>query len=380
MIVRHSETNRPFEPSVRFYRTIALSFLVVTIILLATIIFVTSKKATLIITAKEDVKSANLNVDLGSDKTTGAVRGMVTSTKFAWTENFYPTTYKSESGIAVGSVIIYNKSNLEQTLVKTTRLLTPDNILFRLNERVLVPANGQVVAAVYADASGEKSEIGPSQFTIPGLSADRQKFVYAESKEAMKGGVKKVGVLSEADLQSARTIYNEHLKQSFIKQLPSYLDGYDPIVAVMSQEVSASNEVGASVSDFSLSGVNTLVVAWYQREDLKEIITKEIDTKVDLSLEKVLAISGEPLVALSSYNLAKGTAQLSVSQEAKVTLAADAEKVSPGQFLGQSKEEIERYVLGLEHVSAVDVSFSPGWARKSPTAVDRIKVVIKSVK
>ena len=114
MIVRHSETNAPFEPSVRFYRTIALSFLAVTIILLGTIIFVTSKKATLIITAKEDVKSANLSVGLGKDKTDDAVRGIVTSTVFSWTEKFFPTTYKSEDSVAVGSLVIYNKSNVKK--------------------------------------------------------------------------------------------------------------------------------------------------------------------------------------------------------------------------------------------------------------------------
>jgi len=61
-------------------------------------------------------------------------------------------------------------------------------------------------------------------------------------------------------------------------------------------------------------------------------------------------------------------------------LDADAEKVAPTQFLGKTKEEIERLIMGLDHVSAAEVKFSPSWIRKSPTVVDHVKVIVKNIK
>ena len=96
-------------------------------------------------------------------------------------------------------------------MVATTRLLTSEGVLFRLKDRVNVPAGGEIEVEVYADQSGIASEIGPSQFTIPGLRTDLQKLIYAVSKESMKGGIKKTGVLSVDDWSRAQEM-QEKLK------------------------------------------------------------------------------------------------------------------------------------------------------------------------
>ena len=133
MRVRHTETRAQFsEPSVNFYRTIALSFLILTVVLLAVVVFVTSKKATITILAKEDTRSVNLTVavnSLSSGKDfPGSINGSVLSEVVNFSQKYFPTGFKTIEGLAGGEVVIYNKTSEPQILVKTTRLLTDKGV------------------------------------------------------------------------------------------------------------------------------------------------------------------------------------------------------------------------------------------------------------
>ena len=77
---------------------------------------------------------------------------------------------------AQGTVRITSSYSSDITLVRTTRLLTPDGRLFRLAQTVLLPADGQVRIPVYADQNGSVYAIGPTTFTIPGLPSDLQQY------------------------------------------------------------------------------------------------------------------------------------------------------------------------------------------------------------
>lgn len=380
MIVRHTETQLP-EPSVRFYRTIAFTFLVITIVLLGVVVFITSKKATVTIVSKEDSKSINLNVGVsalgGGDK----IKGIVTTTIFSLAEKYFPSGSKTLVGVAEGDVVIYNKSSTDQVLVKTTRLLNPDGVLFRLSDRVTVPANGEITTKVYADKEGSESEIGPSQFVIPGLNTDRQRVIFAESKSKMVGGVRAIGVLSEGDLTSAKNDYTEKVKKAVVESLSNGgWEGLGKISVVTMQNIKSDKELGAEVDSFTISGDNFLVVIGYDRLALTNLVSSEMSKKINIGSEKVLSVSGDPVPSIASYDLSNHTADLLIRQEALVSLDPDATVLLPRSFVGKSKDEIERYVLGIDHVAGVDVKFSPSWIRKAPTVPDHIKVIVKSVK
>lgn len=380
MIVRHTETSLP-EPSVRFYRTIAFTFLILTVALLGVVIFITSKKATVTIISKEDSKSINLNVGVSALGGGEKIKGLVTTTIFALSEKYYPSGSKKMVGVAEGDVVIYNKSNTDQALVKTTRLLNSNGVLFRLSDRVNVPANGEVVAKVYADKEGSESEIGPSQFVIPGLNADRQRVVYAESKSKMVGGVRTVGILLESDVVGAKADYLEKVKKVALESLNSGgWEGMGKIAVVTSQNIKVDKEVGAEIDGFTVSGDSVLVVIGYDRLALTNLVSGEMSKKINIGSEKVLSVSGDPVPSIASYDLGGATAELLIRQEALVSLDPDASTLLPRSFAGKSKDEIERYVLGIDHVAGVDVKFSPSWIRKAPTVPDHIKVIVKSVK
>jgi len=382
MRVRHTETRaHNSEPSVNFYRTIALSFLIITVVLLAVVVFVTSKKATITILAKEDTRSVNLTVGLSTGNgalNENTISGSVSSSVINFSQKYFPTGSKTIEGLAGGEVTIFNKTNEPQVLVKTTRLLTDKGILFRLADKVTAPANGQVIATVYADKSGAESDIGASKFTIPGLDAAKQKVVYAESTKPMNTSVRKVGILTDGDIKAAAADFEEKIKEQYASS--SSDENTKTVVTVTGANPVSDKKIGEEVDGFNLSGTSTVVVISYDKKSLNDAISKVVSSKVDNTLEKVLTVTNDPKVSVSSYDAVSKTAQLSVSQDVLVTLDANAEKLSPQYFMDKSKDDIERYVFELSHVAGVEVNFSPSWISKAPTVPDKIKIVVKNVK
>lgn len=383
MITHRLSTKIQPEPPVRFYKTIAITFLILTIVLLGVVVFFTSKKVAITIVTKTDNKNVNLAVDVNAGGTQ-SIKGTVTSTIFHWSEKYYPTSNKSVEGVAEGQVTIYNDSGTDQPLVQTTRLLTSDGILFRLFETVNVPANGKITTKVYADKPGMTGDIGPNSFTIPGLNTDRQQYVYAKSTASMSGGVRKVGVLTNEDLQAAKNSFALKVQQacqdSIKNTLSKDLQKLEKVLTVSDSVVESDTKSGEQTAGFTISGTSTIVMVFYDKTELQSLVSKDIYRKVDSTLEKILLVGDNLQVSLVNYNLVGQTARLSVYQDVLVTLDADGNKLAPANFYNKSKDEIQRYIMGLSHVVGVDIKFSPTWMRKSPAVQDKIKVTVKNVK
>lgn len=380
MITHRVTTQLAPEPPVRFYRTIAVTFLVVTLLLLGVIIFFTSKKASIVIVAKTDNKNVNLMVDVGERKNGDmSILGLVTTTKFSYSQRYSPTGNKTTDGLSGGEVTLYNETSAPQTLVKTTRLLTSSGVLFHLSNQVIVPAKGEIVANVYADQPGATGNIAPSKFTIPGLNEEKQKVIYASSDKDMSGGIRTIGVLSAEDIKSAKVDFSTKIKQAVEKSLSPVGSYNQKLLFVPDNNVVVDKDIGQEVSEFNLSGTSTVVVVYYNNEDLKSLLSKEVANRVDATTEKALSIGKDSQVTLASYDLEKQKAQLSVYQDVLVTLDVNAEKLAVNNFFGKKKDEIERYVFGLGHVVGVDVKFSPGWIRTAPSVPDKVQVVVKNV-
>lgn len=382
MIAHRLQTHTVPEPPVRVYRIIAFTFLIVTIALLAIVVFTMLKKTEIVIVAKEDGKTVNIIVTADPQKTGDrSMAAIVTTTKFFWSEKYFPTATRQVDGTAKGEVVIYNKTNETQPLVKTTRLLTPDGVLFRLSDRVVVPANGQVTAAVYADQSGEKSDIEPSQFTIPGLNSDKQKVIYAESLKPMVGGSGKVGVISESDFKAAETDFADKAIAAFLKDNNAAYDKFDQkIVSITLNGATSTMGIGDEASEFIVAGTSTLTIIWYSKNDLDEILKKEVSSGIDAASEKILAVGDNPKVTVASIDSANNTAQLQITTEATVTLDANAPLLNKENFLNKQKGEIERYIVTLPHVTGMDIKFTPSWISRTPSVADKLKIIVKSVK
>lgn len=379
MIIHRMSTQAP-EPPVRFYKGIALSFLFLTIALLGVVIFITSKKVTITVLTKQDPETITFTATAGSEQGERALGGKVYSAPFTYSADFSPTGNTQVEDVAKGKVTIFNKTAGTITLVKNTRLTNADGVLFRLTDAATVPGNGSVLAEVFADQKGSAGNIGPSKFIMPGLTPEKQKVIFAESTDAMTGGVRTVGTLKADDIDNAKKEYRQKVQDEFLKTLPETENGVERLLSLTEEVIFSSQSAGDMVTSFKIFGTSTVVVAEFKKDNLSALINNEAANRIDSKSERYLALTNGPKATISSYNVNDGTVSLSVRQEVAVTLDSNSDQLTPDKFFGKKKEEIERYVTALNHVAGVDVKFSPMWVSTAPAAADRVSIILKSIK
>jgi len=111
----------------------------------------------LIIEIEPEIEDYEINFHLNlaekTDKET--IEGKVIEKIIESEEKFKPKNTWFFEDYAQGEVTIYNKTNFDQLLVKKTRLLSPENLVFRTQEKIIVPRGGEIKVLVKADEKGE---------------------------------------------------------------------------------------------------------------------------------------------------------------------------------------------------------------------------------
>ncbi len=379
MTPRRQQTSiAPTQP-VRFYKFIALTFLLLTFVLLGLVIFMSSKRANIVIETKSSPISVDAVVEVDEAGGKNVVKGKVETLTIELGEEFQPTGTKQEEGVATGIATLYNDTNISQPLVATTRLLTPEEVLFRIKDGVTVPANGSVDVEIYADKQGESGNISPSSFTIPGLREDKQKVIYAKSSEETSGGLRTIGVLSTDDYRKAE----KNLLESFVAKAKAQVEqsneGQNFVTKVIQHTAESDVEIGEEVSGFTLSGQATVLVVYYDDQSLKDFALEELTRRAVDDTEIIEGGDGELAVTIDDYDLKKKQANLRVVYDGVAYLNSDSKQLEKNIFYGKSKDEVRRYILKLDHVKGVDIKFSPAWIKTVPRVSDHVEVIIKSV-
>lgn len=364
---------------VRFYKIVALTFLVITLVLFGTIVFMSSKRAVITVTTKAESIEVQGTIGVNTDQKGAMIPGVVVTTTVSGEQLFQPTGTRTEDGVATGVITVHNETAATQPLVATTRFLNEDGVLFRLKHRVTVPANGTIEADVYADQEGPESEIGPSRFIIPGLSAAKQDVIYGTSEEAMTGGTRTIGVLSDTDVENARTALRDRLLEDGKAAL---LESHPDTQGVFRLDQFAAKpdaEIGTEVSGFTLAGDGVLSGVLYDAAALGQYADDLLQTRSVDNASIIKPADAPPAVSLASVDTASGTAALDVVYSGIATLNPDGNQLDKLMFFGKTKEEVRRYLLSLGHVFGVDIEFRPAWMRTVPHVADHIRVVVKHV-
>ena len=374
-------TPLPSEQPVRFYKFIALGFLCVTLILLGTIIFISSKRATITVITKSEPIEVSDTVVIDPVNKDAVIPGFVTSTMIEQEKVFSPEGTKTEDAPAVGIVTLANDSDQPQSLIATTRVLSKTGVLFRLKDAVTVPAKGSVKASVYADVKGASGNINPTTFTIPGLREDKQKVVYAKSDAPMSGGVRTFGVVGQEDIVKAQKVLLEEVKTKGSETLstvaPEKMTGIFDVIQYTFDEV---KEVGQEVDSFTLHIHATIVGVWYDTAKAGAFATDMLNKRVVDNSEILSSSEPAPSISLESYDLGTGTAKLTISHRGLVNIDENSKELEKTMFFGKTEDEVKRYVMSLKHVEGVEMSFKPLWNRSVPHVANNVEIIIREVK
>lgn len=366
----------------------AAAFIAVVFILLVGIAYLVLAKVSITLVPAEEPVTREFSLTIAeapeqSTSTTPVIGGRVLSEKITVSEE-YPVKEggKIIEAQATGKVNIYNKRNLDQTLVATTRLLSKDGTLFRLKNKVIVPANGSAEAEVYADKPGKAGEVEATSFTIPGLSTDLQKLIYAESLEAMKNGEKKIGILTQADIDQAIEQFKKKQLETMVTKILAQPENNNLSLVggqaeTGEQELTTDKKLGDEVSSFKLNGGITVGAVFAEEEKIFQAASEELQnnsgnqgTEININRESLH-------YELVAFDPAKQEATINVKISGLANFDPTKNIFDKNILVGFTKSDLELYFSQFKAIKNVRVDFSPFWVKKVPILKNHIEIKIQ---
>lgn len=285
---------------------------------------------------------------------------------------------------AQGEIIISNGQAEPQTLIKNTRFETPEGLIFRIQDSVTIPAGsmtapGTIRATVYADAGGQQYNIGPSTFTVPGLSGSAAfDLVTARSEAPMAGGFSgERASVSQAtrDAQDTknRAALETELREAVTAAVP---EGYIlvPGGSVTTYAPAPDTVERDNTVTISTRGVTTAVVF------PKEALAKA------LAYRTVGAYAGQPITIEEASGLTltprgegmpigADTFDFSLSGNATLTWIVDASRIA-GAVAGKNRDAAQTTLESYPEVATATLVLRPFWARSFPDDPADVEVMV----
>ncbi len=368
-------------PSLRLYRRIAVSFVVLALVLLMTVIYVSTVEAVIRITPSSEIVKTEFLLDVVKTPVRdNEIRGRVLSAIVTKTETYLPSGdgIQEVVGTSRGTVTLHNETGADQTLVRTTRLLAPDGTLFRLDRQVNIPARGTVDAPVYADQPGKSGDLAPTKFTIPGLYPEKQKVVYATSSKGFTGGLSRVAAIGQADIDRAAGTLKEQLEAEAKAQLRtragSELGGESYSVDVVSQTSSVA--AGAQAGSFDLTMSVRVVGAFFDQVGVQDLASRALFQALPAGKRFAEVNASGLQTAVEKVNLTEEKANVRVYLDGRAIPSASAASLDAARFAGMTEDEVRKTLMDEGVATQVDVVFAPAFIRRVPRLKDHIRVEI----
>ncbi|MFA5829496.1 MAG: hypothetical protein WC843_03305 [Candidatus Gracilibacteria bacterium] len=403
-------------------RQALIALIVVSLIILLTITYIALPGSTLHLTPKSNVLETSVNIILADvDLNQGELDThpvheipsytITTTIKKAMT---YQATGKNFQGQnATGVITVINASNQPWPLIANTRFQTSENLVFRSQKYVTVPAQngntpGTIDIPVVADpldamnqVIGERGNVGPTKFFLPGLSADNQKKLYAENKTNMTGGKTIVNKqIAKEDLAAAQAKMQADLKASAQVELQSVINKQNnqqktnlvlltDSKAIQSGDAKVTippNLEGQKLDSFDVQGEITVSGVAYDQTEMMNMLKSELKLKKNPE-KRLVHIDDNSLtyrvVDIDAVNkkvkitaTIKGIEEFEISPE-KENGARLIKKIKE-HVVGKDIKEARDYIQNLPEIDKVKVDSWPAWAPTMPSVPDNIRIDVVS--
>ncbi len=367
------------------YRNIALSFIILSIAIAATIFYVTFSWATIIVSPQRIPFSDSYDVNIWKKPTSLAdesLFGRVVQTSLDGEGTFSSSGKELKTQKARGSVIIVNNTAKHQPLRATTRLLTSDGFLFRTESFADVPAKGQISVPVIADKAGAIEGADLSRFTIPGLWQGLQSSIYGQYFTLSSKGEDEVSFVTQEDIDRAKSEVLQKLKDKF-----SLLLG---IPDAQFQNKKGVNISDVSVKEFSSSHaaleravkftVKMNILAQgvvFDESESMPFIKQHAQNQLGMGYEFVFGGQDSVSYTLEQIDPIREEAKVRFDVTASKSRSQDESQFVKSNLVGLAKDQIKKYFASYGDIEQVDVRFYPFWVQRAPLLTDHIHILFQ---
>ena len=383
-MVRHNSfptelrSSSPLNTSLPIKR-ILVSFLVAVAAIASLVLYYSLAEATIVLKIKPDNAVTETKVTIGEKNSD--VFGVIKSLELSDTKVFPASPSGEREDKATGTVNLINKYSANQTLIATTRLATPEGILFRLKQTVTVPAGGKVETSVVADQAGETSEVGPTKFTIPGLKPTLRELIFAESTVAMRRLEKPGTKVTALDFEQANKVLADALIPQAVaklrEQLPNEQKSWSVVYKADTLKGEADKKEGEQSADFNYAVTVKVSAVFYDPVALRD---KMLNKSQDLMKDgrKIITIEEQSLaVTLDTINTDSNLATLNIKFLAQVTVTDANKAFKKTDLLGRTPAEVSNYFDLVPGVESATTKLWPFWVKTVPTVESHITLEVQ---
>lgn len=365
-------------PPLNIYRKIALSFIIIVAVLIGVIFYFTLSYAYVTVYPKSQEINSDFNFIVVEDEQAakpdeGILSGKIVDETIEAEKVFPATGTTILAGDTLGKVKIFNNLERSQILVATTRLLTADNVLFRIKNRVEIPARGSVDAVAYPDDPTKPLAKAGAKFTIPGLSSSLQQLVYGQAVEDFLASGQPVKIVSKEDLSKALESYGDELARQAIIGI----DADQATVLkkeILSQEF--SNKEGDKVSEFKLKLKIRVSGAIFDQQEVIAYSKKVLEQVLPEGKELVSDSSNQLILEPEKVDFANKLAQLKSNIIGIAVISENNSVFDRDKFKSMSVEELKSSLSNIEDIEKVEIKMFPGWMKKMPYFQDHILIKV----
>ena len=379
--------------SVSFIKKIIFFLIIIGILVLAFIFFTSSSVTVNIVPRQVDTRTDASFIAVSDNETGGVPFDIVMLDK----TSVSPVAVTGEEEVAEkarGEIIVFNDFDANsQRLIKNTRFETPEGLVFRIQNSVVVPGQkkdstgklipGSIEVTVYADQPGEEYNVGLKDFTIPGFKGSKRfdKF-YARSKTAMVGGfegIKKVA--SEEDVENMQTQLSFELKKELVDQIKTQI----PEGFILYEEAIFSEANFLGTKDLAEGvGVEEKVSVYaviFNKSNLSKYVAEnsiENYDGADLIISNLEELDFEIKNKDDVVPWVEERFVFSLKGECNFEWLYDEESLK-NDLVGKLKDNINQILSQYPSIDSAEVVIKPFWKNSFPRSTGKIEV-IKSLK
>jgi len=276
---------------------------------------------------------------------------------------------------ASGKITVYNKSAGSQRLVATTRFESPDGLIFRIPQTIIIPAAtkngteiipGSTETVVNADRAGADYNIGPARFTVPGFkSTPHFDEFYAISTKPMAGGI--IGpskIVTEEDYTKAVESIKKSIQDKILNSLRKQSGNLKIMddIAISFDAPIANAEVGDASPNLTISIKGKALTVGFREENVAQLAQNYVKSNYNSEiLEGSLQINyNSPILDGTSKSLS-----FTIAANVVTIPSLDLEKIKT-DILGMNENAIRSYFKNGKNIISVKISMFPIWIKSVP--------------
>lgn len=291
---------------------------------------------------------------------------------------------------ATGNITVYNDYSASPVkLLKNTRFATPDGLIFRVPDQVVIPGKsgstpGQVTVTVQADQAGANYNIGPiAKLSLPGLQSNPAMYnnIYAKSSAAFTGGFSgdrpaaAPGAM-DAAIAAVRGRLETQARAAALSSATSTV--LSDLVQITYQDDPQTTEAGGGVRIHETAHVQIPEIA---NTDLANTIAAGIAT--DTAGASLSFVPGQGFAihtsAASSTMLGVDPLQLSIAGAAQIVWNVDVNALTQA-LAGKSSGAFQTIIQGFPGIQEANARIEPFWKGTFPDKPSDITVILSSPK